>query len=57
MISVEKIASSMGNLLYYVEVVDVLLVIATLLRLKRYYHSSSRSARRWARSSASCSKE
>lgn len=35
MIPVEKIASSsMGNLLYYVAIVGVLLVIATLLRLK-----------------------
>lgn len=57
MLPVEKIASSMGNLLYYVEVVGVPLVIAILLRLKRHYHSSARSARRWARSSASCSKE
>lgn len=35
MIPVEKIASSsMGNLLYYVAIVGVLLVIATILRLK-----------------------
>lgn len=35
MIPVEKIASSsMGNLLYYVAIIGVLLVIATLLRLK-----------------------
>ena len=35
MIPVEKIASgTLGNLLYYVAIVGVLLVIATLLRLK-----------------------